>query len=440
MTFEQDLLGRKEFCKRLEKFLEVEKDYVEGSLVVALNGRFGSGKSALIEMWHNDIATRRGEGEWCPMPVILNAWESDHCGDPMIAILSGLIGAAERWAKPKPEAGKLKKAAKDVLWFSVGLANSFVSKVGIDPVAAGEFAEGKKSAEATPPDFIKVFGQRLEAMRTLKARLAQTFGGETCKAIVFVDELDRCRPDYAITYLETIKHVFDVRGIIFVLAIDYNHLKNSACALFGSDLDPAGYFSKFFHRTFELEMNEATHSGLVGPYFSRYLSVEGKRLCGWRNSRDSIVPLEALVKGLRMTPRQIQESFRILGHALSTANEEVQGHLKWAIPPGLAFLSFLKVGRPSLYRDMMRRESKHKEVLQLIHDFGEDANIKWWSDLYLTGIFDPNSGHQIREFLMGETGASAEEAASTAGAFYEGWGRIGRIPDLCKMIEEARSF
>ncbi|GAI99518.1 unnamed protein product, partial [marine sediment metagenome] len=25
--------------------------------------------------------------------------------------------------------------------------------------------------------------------------------------LIFVDEIDRCRPDYAISYLETIKHV-----------------------------------------------------------------------------------------------------------------------------------------------------------------------------------------------------------------------------------------
>ena len=33
-----------------------------------------------------------------------------------------------------------------------------------------------------------------------------------------IDELDRCRPDYAITYLETIKHIFSIKGTAFVLA------------------------------------------------------------------------------------------------------------------------------------------------------------------------------------------------------------------------------
>ena len=123
--------GPKGFSERLEKFLEVEKDYVDGSLVVAINGKFGSGKSTLIEMWNNDIAQRRDGGEWSPMPVILNAWESDHCGDPMIAILSGLIEAADKWRKPaETQTGKLKEAAKTVAWFTVAMLNGITSKVG----------------------------------------------------------------------------------------------------------------------------------------------------------------------------------------------------------------------------------------------------------------------------------------------------------------------
>ncbi|NDI77146.1 MULTISPECIES: P-loop NTPase fold protein [Psychrilyobacter] len=34
--------------------------------------------------------------------------------------------------------------------------------------------------------------------------------------VILVDELDRCRLDFAITVLETIKHMFDINNIIFI--------------------------------------------------------------------------------------------------------------------------------------------------------------------------------------------------------------------------------
>lgn len=438
MTFSQDLLGRKGFCDRLERFLDVEKDYVEGGLVVAINGRFGSGKSALIEMWHNSISEQREGGGWSPMPVILNAWESDHCGDPMIAILSGLIAETERWGKlPKAQTGKLKQAAKDVAWFSVAVANEIASKVGFDPIAAGEFAEKKKTKPV--PDFIAAFNQRMDAMRNLKASLAQTFGGETSKAIVFVDELDRCRPDYAISYLETIKHVFDVKGMIFVLAIDYSQLENSARALFGPNLDPSGYFSKFYHRLFNLETNSEAFEALVEPYFRRYMEIEGKRRSGWKLCANSVTPLEALVKGLGMTPRQIQEAFRIMGHTLSTVQDKVHNNLLWAIGAGVALLCFLKVGHPGLYEKISRKEADHKEVLGLLRA-AEADRYEWWRDLYLTGICEAKDRQTIEGFMMVDGGVNATDLHQTLRHFSDGWGRLGRIPEFCRMIEEARSF
>jgi predicted KAP-like P-loop ATPase len=42
--------------------------------------------------------------------------------------------------------------------------------------------------------------------------------------LFLVDELDRCRSDYAISYLQTIKHIFDIKAAVFLLAADRKHL------------------------------------------------------------------------------------------------------------------------------------------------------------------------------------------------------------------------
>ena len=65
--------------------------------------------------------------------------------------------------------------------------------------------------------------------------------------MVIVDELDRCRPTYAVGMLETIKHVFQIEGILFVLTVNRAQLDRSAGVLYGSSSDPdESYFSRFF--------------------------------------------------------------------------------------------------------------------------------------------------------------------------------------------------
>jgi predicted KAP-like P-loop ATPase len=255
LTFEvTDKLGLKPFSTKLERFLSVEHDFVDGSLVVSLNAPFGAGKTTFLSMWKSDLDKRRTESPNLPKAIMLNAWESDYCGDALLSIVNGLIKAVKNDKTSKEAVGRLRDAAKDVGWFVLGLANNLASHwSGIDPLSAGKVAEEKrKDRQIEIPDFVSLYDKRTEALEKLKSSLREVFGGDSPKAFVFVDELDRCRPDYAIGYLETIKHVFDVHGLVFVLAIDYGQLESTAKALFGSGLKFADYFRKFSHRTVSL--------------------------------------------------------------------------------------------------------------------------------------------------------------------------------------------
>lgn len=69
---------------------------------------------------------------------------------------------------------------------------------------------------------------------------------------VFIDELDRCRPTYAIQMLERIKHLFDIPNLAFVIATDTTSLSHSVKAVYGGDFDSKQYLQRFFHRTYKL--------------------------------------------------------------------------------------------------------------------------------------------------------------------------------------------
>ncbi len=70
---------------------------------------------------------------------------------------------------------------------------------------------------------------------------------------IIVDELDRCRPTYAIKVLEEIKHLFDVPGVAFLLGLHGQQLEHSVRAAYGQGFDSAAYLRRFFNRRYSLK-------------------------------------------------------------------------------------------------------------------------------------------------------------------------------------------
>jgi KAP family P-loop domain len=90
--------------------------------------------------------------------------------------------------------------------------------------------------------------------------------------LIIVDELDRCRPNFAIEMLEVIKHLFDVENVVFILAYDGHQLACSTQSLYGQNFDGKTYLQRFFNLEFNLPVDTAI-----------FLENESKRvgLSGW---------------------------------------------------------------------------------------------------------------------------------------------------------------
>ena len=380
------------FCKRLEKFLAVEHDFVEGSLVVSLNAPFGSGKSTFLSMWKADLDQAQAPDR--PKAIMLNAWESDYCGDPLLSVMSGLIGACG--SKEGKEA--LHEACKDIGWFATTLLNNAVAKwTGVDAQAAGKVAEEKRRTRTPPkPNSLAHFEHQTTALQKLKEALRQSYGSECPRAFIFVDELDRCRPDYAISYLETIKHVFDIHGLVFILAVDIIQLESSAKALFGQGLNFPEYFRKFVQRSFTLPLpGEPGIRELAEHYVEKYVLGNGKRSTRLSvKNAEGLPTIERIIEllvTLNATPRQMQEIFRVLGHA-SAHEEEGGGYHNWGTPCGLILLSILKVLNHSIYIKIGSRSLGVQELCKYLKPLPK-VSLAWWAYMYLSGTETESVGN-----------------------------------------------
>lgn len=440
--FKDDSLGMEDYCRSLEEYLKIEHEFTEGSLVASLNARFGQGKSSLLKMWENDLHERREKEPQTALVINLNAWDSDYYGEPLIPIISELVDSiTEHLPDRDSSKEQLIEKAKDVAWFFAGLANSAIP---LDAFGAGDIVEQKKKAregqkEAIRPDMLDDYRKRKDAILHLKRLLKETIGGDQPKAFVFIDELDRCRPDYAVSYLETIKHVFDIHGLVFVLAVDYDHLENSAMALYGPKLKFPEYFRKFVHRSFEMPKprpdklqdftRELTH------YYLENKSTRFTQL----DLRNSWGRLPELMTALDMTPRQAIEFFRLLGHLSSSKTDYAQAlYVGYGI--GMMLMCALKVAKPVIYMALGRGESPHDEIIDILKHEIESSNDYWWFSAYLGGFADYSVGYQVLKSheLLQENETRAEVEESIQGTVFNLWRRRSHgasYPQIYKQIE-----
>jgi hypothetical protein len=363
-----------------------------------------------------------------------------------MSIITALIKATKQ--ESEVSANQLIEAAKDIGWFTVGLANSVAEHFsGLNLVDAGKLAEEKrKERKPERPDFVQLFEDRTTALQNLKKTLSSVYKSDSPKAFVLIDELDRCRPDYSVCYLETIKHIFDVHGLVFILAIDRGQLECSAKRLFGDQLEFTDYFRKFAHRSVSLPLPAAQDiDKLVRHYASRYLKVEGKR-DSWLQFGRRIEEVLDIVTKLKMRPRQIQEAFRILGHAMSRSSLK-DGTLLPGLEVGTILLACLKVTAHELYSHLVNGNKNHKKVAELLAEAVGHEHFRWWFLLWLTGIeqnetFDSSTAISMMRSVGLET--SPEDGPRELSHFASQWGRahrsINRWRQIADLIESVDTF
>lgn len=278
-------LGRVATGGKVSELLE----RVDEPLVIALDGAWGSGKSFFLKCWVGEHLKRADTNS---QTVYFDAFQHDYLDDPLVALTLELTKRFESEGEVTPKQQqerieKLKRAAWAVGKGAarIGLsaatfgATEILNDVG-DEIAkaagkeAEKFLESGKGKEQID-DFWATQRARSAAMDAFRlALIALTEPNDdaspTKKLIVVIDELDRCRPDYALSLLEIIKHFFAVPGVHFILGANISELKNSIRARYGDGVDADIYLQKFISlsmtlpATTEIRTVEEEFWGMLG--------------------------------------------------------------------------------------------------------------------------------------------------------------------------------
>lgn len=266
--FEDDSLERGKLSKQLSDFVE----RIEDPIVIALDDKWGSGKTYFLKRW---VTAHKNQNNGKAITVYFDAFENDYLSDPFVSIIAAV---GERIPKKQElTLNKLKTAATKLAKPAFGIALSLATfgakqqldEIG-DVIAEAVSSEAKDAAQ----DLWVAEKDRKAAIDSFKELLSQLTEDEKVPIVIVVDELDRCRPDYALSVLEVIKHFFAVPRVHFILGVNGTALENSVKARYGADIDAENYLRKFINVSFSLPRTLGPRGGetVIARYAAKLIS------------------------------------------------------------------------------------------------------------------------------------------------------------------------
>lgn len=270
MAWERDYLSRKQFGQHVIALLKDRySSSAKQNFIANLDAGWGEGKTHFIDNLANQLSD---EGY---SVARVNAWQDDRSADPLLTVIAAISDAISS-SLPKGEKGSqlfddakraiapvaaeaTKQIAKHLLKMGLGVS---VEKL-LEASNSTEWELDEEALSKGTDEALAALGQRYidDAIRNQhKDKVAiQTFRDKTAAALnclsadkrplfVFIDELDRCRPSYAVRMLEELKHVFEIPGVVFFVATDSVQLGHSVKALYGEGFESQVYLRRFFDR------------------------------------------------------------------------------------------------------------------------------------------------------------------------------------------------
>ncbi|MDH3665724.1 MAG: KAP family NTPase [Paracoccaceae bacterium] len=360
--WQHDLLNRRRDAEFLQDFIEsriAEQKSVglSRNYILNLDAEWGTGKTFFLTRLQKHL---NNSGRLC---VYINAWENDYTEDAFVPIMAE-INAAIRpfytektsvqkfWTGVKQNAGRIaieigRGASKQALRKAIGEGYEHVSDLIDESESESDFIKGgvaEAGVEGSIGGIEKVMDRYAEALLNdfeAKKNSISSFKYNLAKLIdcilkgknslgpiyVLIDELDRCRPDYAISLLERVKHLFSVENIVFVIATDTSQLRHAVSAIYGLNFQGARYLRRFFDRTYKF--NKPNTLLFVRKLFHTYQVDVDKVSCPLD---DPIEYFSNVMAYCEISMRDIERSFDILRTSITLWKKDVPLDLVYLCP------------------------------------------------------------------------------------------------------------
>lgn len=337
-------LGRQKYATILTRIIDA---YPNG-FVLAIDNKWGAGKTTFIKMWEQELKGNNYQ------TVYFNAWENDFENNPLTALMGELKTLTTKSNEPK-----FKKALKNAAAISKHLIPTLVKALADNYVNTESLKDMMIDVVKGVTDIfekdVNDYSERKKSISEFRISLSEFIANSNNgKPLIFiVDELDRCRPNYAVSILEQIKHFFSVPNIVFVLSIDKTQLGNAIRGVYGSDrINSDEYLRRFIDIEYSIPEPE---KGLYYKYLYDYFdfaeffnSRERREYRDFTSDENHFLEMSELLFGdASVSLRQQEKIFSIARLALRSFKVN-----SYVIPEVYLFLSYLKIIDGDLYNNI----------------------------------------------------------------------------------------
>ncbi|PTB87439.1 P-loop ATPase, partial [cyanobacterium G8-9] len=250
--FNNDLLNRKDLALKLTGYI----DRLKEGAVLAIDAPWGEGKTWFGKNWKQYLESNDRK------VIYIDAFAQDYIEDPFMLLASELLAIVEEKTKTKTQLAKKSVAVLQATMsigtkIGSGLATTYLLggvELGDEVEKAISDASGETALLTSKliEESFERFEDNKQTLDAYKNELASYASAQEQPVVIFIDELDRCKPDFAVRLIERIKHFFDVPNIVFVLLINREQLESAIKGVYGSDTDASAYLGKFINFFFKL--------------------------------------------------------------------------------------------------------------------------------------------------------------------------------------------
>ena len=347
--------------------LELVNSFTDG-FVMTINGKWGSGKTTFVQMWQQQMNNNGYE------TVYYNAWENDYISDPLISMIAEFkklttVSADKKLMEYTTAFAKISTAMIPSI-----LALATKKFTGLDLKDLKDIIkDGSKEAMNILNKSIDNYIEQQKNIKSFKEALKEYV--DLCspeKPIVFIiDELDRCKPDFAVKTLERIKHLLTIKKVIFVLAIDREQLGHSIRGYYGSDLfDADDYLRRFIDIPIDLPTgNTFTVVKLVEKVLTKFGFANTKIVNDKNVFKAFKNTVESLYKSQNMSIRQLEkwmiQTRLVIDHVFELN----------IYPHTLSFIIYLRDFDKEFYNHLMKLDISDQQILDHLTDYFKHSSF-----------------------------------------------------------------
>lgn len=368
--FKNDVLGRKSYGEMLRNIIINSED----ELVICLDGEWGSGKTTFVKMLRGLLKQSDVHS------IYIDAFRSDHVKDPFFAVASEISSFANTHGIKTAGKHNLKDAtiAVGVQLLSSGIdavlkiaTSGLVSASGISDIKDAMSNAVKADVEKRLEEYsnsMAVFDAYRASLAAIPPAIAGNKNDQTAttdnannKLVVIVDELDRCKPTFAISLLEQVKHLFSVPNVVFVLVMNKEQLQRSICSVYGAGVDASMYLQKFINLETRIPRNSSyhEHQGDISKYI-RHLWQAHDFVIDNQKQKISVC-LEVWAKHFELSLRQLERVFTNIAILHGGVKNGLQ------IESLGSFLAVLKVVDGDLFNKILSTQINYDALVKKIH-------------------------------------------------------------------------